>query len=220
MKRQYKEMIPNILTITRAILTPITIILSFLDMYLAALILVIISVLTDMIDGKLARYFNTVSTMGAKLDVISDKIFIIGITACLCFKDLSVLPLLILEIIIALTNLFYCYKANKIEILMIGKIKTTLLFITLISVYISLINPNFINFKNGFNTATINLQIICLISYFELFYKTINKKELTIEDSVEQQNIINDTLDDKTMKIDNLIELAEKYGTLDEKDDY
>ena len=217
MKENYKVIIPNALTILRAILTPIMIILSFLGYFKITLILVIIGALTDLVDGKLARYFNTVSLVGAKLDAVCDKIFAIGIIICLCFKDKSIIPLLVLEIILALTNLFYHYKTNKTESLMIGKIKTTFLFITLISCYITLIYSNFINFKNGFITATINLQILCLISYFALFYKTITKKEAKV---IKQENNIDDLEENKTMKIDNLIELAEKYGTLDEKDNY
>ena len=116
-----------------------------------------------------------------------------------------------------LLDTYTIYKTNKTESLMIGKIKTTFLFITLISCYIALINSNFINFKNGFNTATINLQVLCLISYFVLFYKTFYKKEDTKK---ETEVIATEIEEDKTMKIDNLIELAEQYGTLDERDDY
>jgi len=218
MKKEYKVMIPNLLTLSRAILTPIMILLSIFKQFNIALILIIIGAITDMIDGKLARYWNTVSLKGAKLDAVCDKIFAIGIIICLCFKDKSIIPILILETILAITNLYYHFKTNKTESLMIGKIKTTFLFITMISYYLSFINQFFINLKNGFNLVTINLQILCLISYFVLFYKTITKKELTIEDSEEHQKIMND-IEDKTIKIDNLVELAKQYGTIDDEDD-
>ena len=54
MKTEYKQMIPNILTIIRISLTPILILLSFLGYIKAVIILSNIADLRDKIDGKLA----------------------------------------------------------------------------------------------------------------------------------------------------------------------
>ena len=51
MKTEYKQMIPNILTIIRISLTPILILLSFLGYIKTVIILSIIAAITDMLDG-------------------------------------------------------------------------------------------------------------------------------------------------------------------------
>ena len=64
--------IPNILSLFRLILIPVYIHIylnaqSLADYHLAAAILAV-SCLTDMIDGKIARHFNMISTVGKILD--------------------------------------------------------------------------------------------------------------------------------------------------------
>lgn len=219
MKKEYKQMIPNILTIIRIILTPIMILLSFLGHLKIVIVLAIIAALTDMIDGKLARYWCVTSLKGAKLDVVADKVFAIGLIACLLPKNKTMLPLLILEAIIALTNLFYHYKTNRTESLMIGKFKTTFLFITIICSFINTLTNKFDMLESGFKAVTINLQILSLIFYFLKFYEVIHQKEITVEDDISHQKIIKEIEEDKTIKIDNLVELTKKYNLNDSEED-
>lgn len=212
MKKEYKELIPNILTFTRVVLTPIMIILSIFKCFKIVTILAIIGALTDMIDGKLARYWNTVSLKGAKLDAIADKIFGIGLIICLIPQNKSIIILLIMEILIALTNIYYHYKTNKTESLMIGKFKTAFLFVTIILTYLQILNNSFSMLADGFKVATINLQFLSLIFYFINYYNfiKINKP------ATEEKEIISE----ETIVLDNLVDLAKKYGTYDnEKDD-
>lgn len=210
MKQEYKQIIPNILTIIRIALTPIMIILSLFGHLRIVIILAIIASLTDMIDGKLARYWNVASLKGAKLDAIADKVFAIGLIACLLPKNGTMSPLFILEIVIAITNLYYHYKTKKTESLMIGKFKTTFLFITIICSFISTLTGKLVIISKGFELTTINLQILSLICYFSSFYKETHKKHLTVEDNETHQEIINQ-LENNTIQIDNLNELAKKY---------
>lgn len=85
--KDYKVIIPNILTSSRIFLTPVIIILGFLGKYHLVVFLAIICALTDLFDGKLARKWNTVTTKGAKLDAVADKVFCIGLTLCLVKKQ-------------------------------------------------------------------------------------------------------------------------------------
>ena len=62
------------------------------------------------------------------------------------------------------------------------------------------------NISNGFIYSTINLQILCLISYLINFIK--NNNPITVEDNKMHQEIMEI---EKTMKIDNLDELIETY---------
>jgi len=209
---KYKNNIPNILTATRLVLTPVIIILGLLGKHKTVIILAILCAITDLLDGKLARKWNVVSVYGAKLDTVADKVFAIGLTACF-IKDFPILIIsLILEIIIGLSNLYYYYKTKKTKSLMIGKIKTTFLFISIILAMFNSLFGMFGTIMEGFIYATINLQILCFISY--LLNYNQNKKELTVEDNSTHNEIMNEN--EETIEITNLIELTKKYGLTEE----
>lgn len=205
--KNFKEIIPNVLTTIRIIITPILVILSLLKMWKLVIIFAIIGAITDFLDGKLARKFNTISTIGAKLDTIADKVFALGLIICLIFKNRSYIIILILELIIAFTNLYYYYKTQKVKSLKIGKFKTALLYITIICSFICILNKKFINPTNGLIYATINLQILSIIEYSCYYIENKTKTKQT-QDEVALE---------KTIKIDNLVELAEQYGIIDEE---
>lgn len=214
----FKKMIPNILTLSRIVFTPIIIILGLFDKTNWVIVLAIICALTDLIDGKLARKWNVVSEKGAKLDVVADKVFAIGLIACLIRKfNILIFPL-ILEIIISLTNLYYFKKLNKSKSLMIGKIKTTFLFISIILFIVTIFYNKLLFMSNGFITATINLQILCLIFYYKNYMSESVKLNTTVEDNKSHQQVMYDVELEKTLQVNDLVELVEKYNLNDNED--
>ncbi len=71
--------IPNKLTLSRLLVTPIFVFLLSVDFtgnYFIALILFLLAMLTDYIDGSLARSWGEVTVMGQLLDPLADKILI------------------------------------------------------------------------------------------------------------------------------------------------
>ena len=74
--------VPNILTILRAVLVPVFVgVLIYLDKFPVACGLIAIAVfgitsLTDMLDGKIARKFNLVTTFGKVMDPLADKFMV------------------------------------------------------------------------------------------------------------------------------------------------
>ncbi len=183
-----KVVIPNILTILRIILTPIIIVLGTTNHYNTAIILIIIACITDLFDGKLARKWNTVTEIGAKLDVVADKIFAVGLIACLLKKFNLFIPIIILEIFISIVNLYSYFKTNIIKSLLIGKIKTNSLFITVVFGFLCIFFNIFKTPTIGFIYVTINLQIITLINYIITVYDNIQNKKV-------EQAIVNDKND-------------------------
>lgn len=69
--------IPNKLTLSRAIITPVFMAVMLIDKipfnYTAALILFIVASVTDYLDGKIARSKNIVTNFGKFLDPVADK---------------------------------------------------------------------------------------------------------------------------------------------------
>lgn len=83
--------IPNILSIIRIILVPI-IVWTYFDKkidnnYLIAFILVIISALTDVCDGIIARKFNLITDLGKILDPIADKLTQFAVVCCIAITN-------------------------------------------------------------------------------------------------------------------------------------
>lgn len=78
--------IPNLLSFIRIILIPIFGYCLMKDHLLAAAIIIAVSGLTDLFDGKIARRFNQVSNLGKILDPVADKLTIITIAIILFVK--------------------------------------------------------------------------------------------------------------------------------------
>ena len=79
--------IPNLLSLFRLVLIPVyaSLYLSATEQYqyvLAGVILAV-SCLTDMIDGKIARKFNMITPLGKILDPLADKLTQLTLTFCL-----------------------------------------------------------------------------------------------------------------------------------------
>lgn len=68
--------IPNLLSLFRLLLIPVFLVLLVAGQYVSALIVLVVSSLTDFVDGYVARHFNQVSRVGQLLDPAADRLFI------------------------------------------------------------------------------------------------------------------------------------------------
>lgn len=75
--------IPNLLSVIRIILVPVFAYLFLNGHQIAAIVILAVSGLTDLFDGKIARRFNQVSELGKILDPVADKITQITIAVML-----------------------------------------------------------------------------------------------------------------------------------------
>lgn len=133
--------IPNLLSLFRLILLPIYayIYLNATDdfHYFLAAAIMAVSCLTDMVDGKIARRFNMISTLGKILDPLADKITQFTLTLCLSLKHPVVRTVLVLfvvkELFQAIVGAIHLRRGKMLPgALMAGKICTTVLFVSLI----------------------------------------------------------------------------------------
>lgn len=173
-KKEIKRQIPNLLTLSRG-LAPIVIIpaILFNKLYFV-IILLNIFVLTDFLDGKIARKYNLVSEFGVKLDAVCDKIFAISLIIPAIINHGIFIFNFVMEIAISYTNLLSYTKGNNPRSTIIGKIKTALLSLTLILAYIPNMN-NLVIFI--FSLITIICQVITLIKYINTDMEMDKKKK-------------------------------------------
>ena len=79
--------LPNLLTYARVILIPFIVWTYFgLKQYYVSAALIIISGLTDCVDGYIARHWNMITDFGKIIDPIADKMTQIIIVACLAYR--------------------------------------------------------------------------------------------------------------------------------------
>lgn len=75
--------IPNLLSLIRILLVPFFIYFFINDQRITAIILLVFSGLSDLLDGKIARKFNQISALGKLLDPIADKLTQLSIAVVL-----------------------------------------------------------------------------------------------------------------------------------------
>ena len=171
-------MIPNILTKSR-ILAPIIILPAFIfGNFIGATIIASILGLTDCFDGFLARKWHATSKYGQKLDAISDKLFAVGISIpILLTNPLMIISTIILEFIIGYINTKSYLKNNNPKSTLLGKIKTTILYILLCYSYLK----SAVNIPIILIGLTNILQIATAIEYYKIDLKKEEKKSIVIK---------------------------------------
>ncbi|MDD6266645.1 MAG: CDP-alcohol phosphatidyltransferase family protein [Clostridium sp.] len=135
--------IPNILSIFRILLLPLFVYL-YLHAettweFLRAAIVLAVSALTDLADGKIARRFNMISKLGKVLDPIADKLTHITIAFCLCWQIPQMIYVFVLLLVKELSMMFMAlygtFRKNKKiwdSAQWYGKVCTTIVFVIFI----------------------------------------------------------------------------------------
>ena len=166
--------IPNLLSLFRLLLIPIymTIYLNATEAkdYIGAAVILAISCLTDLIDGKIARKFNMISTVGKVLDPIADKVTQFTLILCLSIKFPVLLHLVVLFVIKESFQFFaglVTYRKGRMltGALITGKICTTILFVSLI---IMILLPDIST--RAVNIITIVDSIFMIIAFADYIY--------------------------------------------------
>ena len=138
--------IPNILTVTRVIITPIFLAIFLIETipyhFTIALVLYIIGALTDLFDGLIARKRNLVTNFGKFADPLADKI--LTTSAIIAFMAIGrcspwvLFIILFREFAISSVRLIAATDGVVIPANMWGKVKTTVQNIAIIAITLGL----------------------------------------------------------------------------------
>lgn len=188
MKDWKKEIfsIPNVLSMIRLALIPLYIVIflnaeSDFHYYVSAGILAV-SCLTDLIDGKIARHFNMITTIGKVLDPLADKITQFTLILCLAIRRNRLLLWALIALFVAKESFqliagSLILRKGKIlsGAVLPGKICTAILFVTLV---LMIMLPN-LNDKTIDTIAIVDgiFMIISFISYVLVYAGKIQKIE-------------------------------------------
>lgn len=126
--------IPNLLSLFRLLLIPVIVWTYFgrRDLLMTSLVL-ILSGITDLVDGWVARHFHMVSDLGKMLDPVADKLTQMAMLACLVdryrFMLVPLVLLVIKEIFAAVTGIISIYKTKVVlGAVWHGKVTTAALY--------------------------------------------------------------------------------------------
>ena len=126
--------IPNILSFVRLLMIPFFIWLyCYKEDYVLTSIVLVLSGITDLADGYIARHFNQMSDFGKVLDPIADKLTQIAMLFCLSTNHpkmlVPVILLIIKEIAAGICGLIIIKKKNQVNgAVWHGKVTTLLLY--------------------------------------------------------------------------------------------
>ena len=183
--------IPNALSLFRLILIPVYVVIYLnakdqIDYFLAGSILAV-SCLTDLIDGKVARHFNMISTVGKILDPLADKATQFALILCLAAKHPVLWYLtglfVLKESFQLIAGYINLHKGKMLKgALISGKICTTILFISLI---IMVLLPNLsANIINVIAIVDAIFMIIAFLDYISAyFFRSTNFQQIDPKDN-------------------------------------
>lgn len=183
--------VPNILSFIRLCLIPVILWeYIFLKKYILAAVTVIISGITDVVDGFIARKFNMVSHVGRILDPVADKLTQMAVIACLCSRYIMmVVPLAILVVkelangIIALVMLKR--TGNTINSRWHGKLATVILYVMMVTHLFWVNIPTFVS--DIFIWTSIGAMALSFVLYTLQNSEAIKSPKEISENNVEKQ---------------------------------
>ncbi len=90
--------LPNVLSALRLVGVPVFLWLLFSHQDIWAFVVLILSGVTDYLDGKIARRFNLVSRVGELLDPLADRLYVLTTLVALTIRD--IIPLWLLLVLV------------------------------------------------------------------------------------------------------------------------
>ncbi len=179
-KKEEVMTIPNLLTMLRILLLPLIVWLYiFKENYTAAILILLISGLTDIVDGFVARKFDMVSDLGKILDPFADKLTQWTLLICLAMRYKVIFFLVGLFLLKELILAFMGYILIKRKDLVnsakwYGKLNTVIIYTTIV---ILIIIPEVSH------TVVTVMSVICLATMIAsmLMYASLYLKQIRVK---------------------------------------
>lgn len=173
--------VPNLLSIFRILLIPLFAVVYFQQHYGIAIAVIVLSGVTDVVDGYIARHFDQVTEIGKLLDPLADKLTQITVVFCITITYPFVWPFFIVIIVKELLMMVFSLvllrreeKATGSE--WYGKLATAVFYA---SMFLILLNGKLFFLNNIFVIVLMAVTVICavyaFVRYFLLFVRKINK---------------------------------------------
>lgn len=173
--------IPNVLSLGRIVLVPVFVILFFAapDYSWVAALILMVSGITDFLDGFIARKYNKITHLGKILDPLADKLTQLSVCICLAIRHKEFIIILCLlvakEFIMLVAGYRLLRKGHKLpSSRWFGKVSTVVFYLVMIyavfNVHISnMLLASLVWIMVGFGA-------LAFILYIPEFFKLKNKE--------------------------------------------
>ncbi len=182
--------VPNILSVLRIIIIVPFVLLFVKDNYILSGVLLVLSGLSDLLDGLIARKFNQVTDLGKMLDPLADKLTLMAVMMCVGIKLPNIFPFMIILVIkevlmliagLVLINRKQVPPAAK----WYGKLATVVFYFSITTI---ILLKAFWNIENEyvnliFMLVTAMCMIYALARYFKTFILMMNSDICEKKDS-------------------------------------
>lgn len=174
--------IPNVLSAIRILLIPLFIVLFFQDKLIPAMAVLLISGITDVADGFIARKFKLETALGKVLDPVADKLTQGAVIICVTIRHPAILPLLailVLKEVLMLIGAVVLYRKGlrPSPAKWFGKLSSGVLYLAMVLLVLNQIttflNPLTAGILVFVACTSILLSVVCYYSVF----KDIKKKD-------------------------------------------
>lgn len=183
MKIEFKWTIPNLLSLLRILLLPLFVVLYLHDQIYWACAVLVLSGVTDALDGVIARKFNQITDLGKLLDPVADKLTQVTVVICLATRYPELIGLVVIclvkELGQAIGALFLLHRGDEVRgARWFGKVSTFVFYgaMALIVLIEDMPTPLFI----GLIVLVSVLMLVAFVGYMKTFIgvrKTLPPKE-------------------------------------------
>ncbi len=169
--------IPNALSIVRLLLLPLFVVLILVverdaDVPVWSFAVLVLSGVTDSLDGIIARRFNQITDIGKLLDPVADKITQVTVVICLAVRYTVLIPLVIIclikELIQATGGYILLRRGEKIQgARWFGKVSTFVFYGAMALIVLLPDMPNWV--RIGLVVLVAALMLFSFIKYMMMF---------------------------------------------------
>lgn len=176
MKKNRIFTIPNLLSLLRIAMIPLLLWLYLeKEAYLWTAAVVVLSGITDIVDGIIARKYGLISDLGKALDPVADKLTQIAMLYCLgtSFPEIQILLVILVvkEVVTGIMSLVSIRKTGKVEgAQWHGKVTTVLLYAMIIDRIIPWL------FSIVLTVACAGMMFFSMVMYWKRNWKSIKEK--------------------------------------------
>ncbi|ACN98575.1 CDP-diacylglycerol--glycerol-3-phosphate 3-phosphatidyltransferase [Sulfurihydrogenibium azorense Az-Fu1] len=160
----------NLITLSRLALIPFIMYFILNDKYLISGVLVLLAIISDYLDGIVARLSNDVTKHGELLDPAVDKIFTVSVLTAFVSKHyispFEVFLIVSREMLVTWVRSVMVNKGIVIPAFFLGKVKTTLQLVAIL-----LLAVNFVDYGKILLWFSIFVAYISGFEYFMVFYR-------------------------------------------------
>lgn len=195
--------VPNALSVMRIIIVPFFAWFFLKDNLPVAVGLLVVSGLSDMFDGLIARKFNQITELGKMLDPFADKLTQGVVALCLAIRFPVICPVLVLFMVKELGMLVCAVvllkkRKRPCAAMWYGKAATVMFYV---SVSVIVVLDGFLTLKEGVFTIVANVLLVLTaimmvysaVKYFQIFLEILRsddeKYELSLTDEIRAKTI-------------------------------